>query len=306
MPAELSVAPSAPLAVPDAIDLDADALALDADALDLAPFVEAYRRDGFALIPGVASRATLAALTARAHAIMTGALDHRPFFFQHDAATGRYEDAPLGQGWVGPSPAYRKIEKLERDPVFLRWIENPLFARIARALIGPEVALYRAILMTKPARTERGPGGTVLPWHQDAGALWGLDQSPRVQLWTALDDAPLAAGCMAFAPGTHLDGLASPLGGIVPEAVHAAHPAALDPVFVPARAGDVVLLDNLVWHASALNTTPHTRRAFSVCFMDPSTRCTRKRAPRSFPRVFVPRDAPAGRPLSEPNDGHTR
>jgi hypothetical protein len=293
MPASLA-APSLP-----SPDGPLDWLAIDPDALDLAPILSAYRQDGFALIPGVASQAALTALTERAHAIMTGAVDHRPFFFQHDAATGRYEDAPLGEGWVGPSPAYRKIEKLERDPVFLRWTENALFARLARTLVGPDIALYRAILMTKPARTERGPGGTLLPWHQDAGALWGLDRSPRVQLWTALDDAPRDAGCMVFAKGTHLEGLASALGGIVPPSVHGLHPAALDPVVVPAKAGDVVLLDNLVWHASALNTTPHPRRAFSVCFMDPATRCTRKRgAPRTFPRVFAP--------VSAPSAAHTR
>jgi len=279
-----SLSPATPASDPPA---GSSWLALDPHAIDLESVLSTYRRDGFALIPRVASEAALTALTDRAQAIMMGAVDHSPFFFQHDAATGRYEDAPLGQGWVGPSPAYRKIEKLERDPVFGRWIENALFARIAHALIGPEVALYRAILMTKPARTERGPGGTTLPWHQDAGALWGLDRSPRVQLWTALDDAPLESGCMAFAKGTHLEGLASPLGGIVPPAVHASHPSALDPVCVPAHAGDVVLLDNLVWHASGLNSTAHTRRAFSVCFMDPATRCTRKRGtPRTFPRVF--------------------
>jgi len=262
-------------------------LAAGAAERDLAPVIAAYRARGFALLPGVASAAALDALRARADAIMLGEVDPRPFFYQHDAASGRYEDAPLGEGWVGPSRAYRKIEKLERDPVFLGWIENPLFAGVARALVGMDVALYRAILMTKAARGASGPGGTVLPWHQDAGALWGLDRDPRVQLWTALDDAPAEAGCLVFAPGTHHLGLASPLGGIVPPAVIAQRPEAQDPVLLPARAGDVVLIDNLVWHASGLNTTERPRRGLSVCFMDAATRCTRRRgAPRTFPRVF--------------------
>ncbi|MBL8718551.1 MAG: phytanoyl-CoA dioxygenase, partial [Myxococcales bacterium] len=34
-------------------------------------------------------------------------------FFQHDAASGRYEDLELGRGFIGPSLDYRKIEKLE-------------------------------------------------------------------------------------------------------------------------------------------------------------------------------------------------
>lgn len=255
---------------------------------DLAPYISAYRADGFALLRGVATPPALDALRARAAAIMAGDIDHTPFFFQHDAPTGRHEDAPLGEGWIGPSPAYRKIEKLERDPVFRAWLENPLFARIARELVGPDIALYRAIIMNKAPASARGPGGTTLPWHQDAGALWGLDRDPEVQLWTALDDAPVEAGCMAFAAGTHRAGLATPLGGLVPPAMAAQHPAAIDPVLVPVQAGDVVLLHNLVWHASARNATTQPRRAFSVCFMPATTRCTRRRGtPRQFPRVFV-------------------
>ena len=35
-------------------------------------------------------------------------------FFQHDSDTGRYEDLRYGEGYVGPSLDYRKLEKLER------------------------------------------------------------------------------------------------------------------------------------------------------------------------------------------------
>lgn len=255
-----------------------------ADAL--AEAISSWRRDGFALLPGAIDAATVARLRERADALMSGALDPARYFFQHDAASGRYEDAPLGEGWVGPSPAYRKIEKLERDEVFGAFIVNPLFEAIARAVIGPtDIALYRAILMNKRAAHDGVAGGTELPWHQDGGRLWGLSAEPELQLWTALDDAPLAAGGLRFARGTHHDGVATALGGAVPESLAAAR--TLDVVELPARAGDVVLIHNLVWHASGLNTTDRPRRAFSVCFMPATTRCVRTRkAPRQFPRVF--------------------
>ena len=38
------------------------------------------------------------------------------------------------KGYEGPSLNYRKIEKLEKDPLFLAWINNPLFERVARAV----------------------------------------------------------------------------------------------------------------------------------------------------------------------------
>jgi ectoine hydroxylase-related dioxygenase (phytanoyl-CoA dioxygenase family) len=56
---------------------------------------------------------------------------------------------------------------------------------------------------------------------------------------------------------------------------------------IPARAGDIVLLHNHVWHRSGANRTDAPRRGFTVCYLDAATRCTRKkRAPRTFFPVF--------------------
>lgn len=253
---------------------------------ELTTAIASYRERGFATLPGVVPEATLAGLRERAADIMAGHVDPTPFFFQGDAPSGRYQDAPLGEGrWAGAG-TYRKIEKLERDPRFMAYLQNDLFGRIARAVLGERgVSLYRAILMTKPAMVATAPGGTDLPWHQDGGQLWGLSQPPELQLWTALDDAPLAAGCMRIAVGTHHGGLASPLGGAVPPEVAAK--ATLDVAEVPARAGDLVLLHNLVWHASGLNHTASIRRAFSACLLSADNHCTRRRkTPRTFVRLF--------------------
>jgi hypothetical protein len=58
-------------------------------------------------------------------------------------------------------------------------------------------------------------------------------------------------------------------------------------VVVPALAGEVVVLDNRVWHRSGRAESGGRRRAFSACYMSGATRCLRKRrAPRSFFRVF--------------------
>jgi phytanoyl-CoA hydroxylase len=241
-----------------------------------------FADEGFARLGPVMTGDALAALRARADAIMLGEVAYPGLFFQRDTTTGRYDDLEYGKGWTGPSLNYRKIEKLEQDPLFLAWIENPLFARIARALVGDAVALYRAVLFTKAAR-----GGTVLPWHQDGGRFWGLDRDPILQIWTALDDAPPAAGCVEVLPGSHRAGLATPLGGVVPEALVKARGAEADAVALPAGAGEAVLIHNHLWHRSGVNATGAPRRAFTVCFMSAETRCLRtKRAPRRFVTVF--------------------
>ncbi len=101
---------------------------------------------------------SIASLGERVDDLMFARVRHEGLFFQHDANTGRYEDLQFGLGWQGPSACYRKIEKLERDPLFRAWIENPLFERIARAHIDGPIALYRAVLFTKAATGTRFPG----------------------------------------------------------------------------------------------------------------------------------------------------
>lgn len=234
-----------------------------------------YRREGWARLPAVATTQTLADLRERAEALCTGRLPDPGLFFQAEGETGRYEDVAKVPGWAGPDRWYRKVEKLETDDRYLAWLQNPVFARIAARVHPGAVTLYRAVLFTKAPRI-----GSDTPWHQDAGRLWGLDHDPELQLWTALDDAPAAAGGLEVVPRSHLDGLVTPLGGVIPNPDRVG-------ISVPAQAGDVVLLHNLVWHRTGPNTTEAVRRAFTVCLLPASTRCVRTRkAARSFLRVF--------------------
>src|SRR5690606_31310518 len=125
-----------------------------------------------------------------------------------------------------------------------------------------------------------------LPWHQDGGDFWGLDREPLLTVWTALDDAPLDGGCVEVLSGSHEAGLVTRNGGVVPPNHVAAADADARALALPARAGEVLLLHNHVWHRSGTSRPGHPRRALSVCYMDGETRCRRKkRAPRAFLRV---------------------
>lgn len=251
--------------------------------MDLDAIFADYRANGYARLGPVLDEVELVALRERADAIMRGEVTLPGLFFQHDAGSGRYEDLELGRGWVGPSLEYRKIEKLELDDRFLAVIRHPRVEPLVRAWIGGDVVLYRAILMTKGEG-----GGTYLPFHQDGGTFWGLDRDPDLQIWFALDDAPPEAGCVEIVPGTHRGGLATPLGGVIPDDLLAAADADARAIPVPARAGEALLIHNHVWHRSRTNTTGRPRRGFSVCYMPATTRCRRKkRAPRTFFPVFT-------------------
>lgn len=284
-----------------------------------------YREHGWARLGRLATDETLALLRARVDAIMLGEVVYDGLFFQHDAETGRYEDLTYGKGWVGPSLRYRKIEKLEKDPLFWAWMTQPTFRRIAHRVYpacflddgangergegsangetgesgvigergangessanrerGTGVTIYRAFLMNKHAG-----GGSNLPWHQDGGEFWGLDREPLLQIWTALDDAGADGGCVEVVDGSHAGGLVTKLGGVVPDNHLRAKDADARATPLPADAGDVILIHNHVWHRSGRSNTGRARRAFSACYMDGATTCTRKkRAPRQFVRVF--------------------
>ena len=258
--------------------LTAAAHDLDLDA-PLARFAE----DGFARLGVVLSAAGSAELRERAQAVMMAPEPHAGVFFQHDAPTGRYEDLRFNQGWIGPSDRYRKLERLEVLPAFLRWVENPLFERLTRRVLGGSVALYRVVLWNKAPKV-----GMAVPWHQDDGRFWGLDQPPFLQVWTALDDAPAPSGCLEVMPGSHRRGLATPEGGTVPpERLAEADPEA-HAVALPARAGESILVHNHTWHRTGRNHTDRPRRAVSISFLGGDVRCMRRRrAPRTFRRLFA-------------------
>lgn len=259
-----------------------DVLLPEAMNMDLRGALEHFAEHGYARLGRAASDEALAALRERSDDLMLGRVKYPGMFFQRDTETGRYEDLTFGNGYEGPTLNYRKIEKLEMDPLFRAWIENPLFERVARSLIEGDIAIYRAVLFNKAAT-----GGTELPWHQDGGRYWGLTMEPTLQIWTALDDAPEASGCVKVLPGSHKDGLASPLGGLLQEASLSAKDAERGAISLPAAAGEVILIHNHVWHRSSVNTTGTPRRAVTTCYMSANTKCVRKkRAPREFFRVF--------------------
>ena len=250
--------------------------------LDLKGPLALFEECGFARLGQTLDPDGVETLRQRAQSLLLNERDAAGFFYQHDSATGRYEDLEYGQGWRGASIAYRKVEKLERDCVFRAWIDNPLFERIARRTIGADARIYRAVLWNKAPH-----GGTQLPWHQDDGVFWGLDRPPSLQIWTALDDASVDAGCLEVLPGSHRAGLATADGGTIPQDLIEDACAERESTLLPARAGESILLHNHTWHRSARNHTAAPRRAISIAFLSAQTRCTRKRrAPRVFPEAF--------------------
>ena len=122
-------------------------------------------------------------------------------------------------------------------------------ARSSRRYIGEDVSIFRAMFMNKPAEK-----GTILPWHQDVGVGWGVGYNPTTTVWTAIDPAMVANGCMQVVPGSHKHGVITE--GHFPSAEQLAEyaPPGAE-IDLEAEAGEAILLNNLLLHRSGTNPT---------------------------------------------------
>lgn len=230
-----------------------------------------YERDGYLRLGKLLSDADLKALQQRIDDIMLGKakVNYDNMLMQLDSASGKYEDAGVqSTGFKGATLEYRKIQQLEFDPLFLAYMQRPVFQRICERVYGPHVpiAAMRAMFMNKPAHK-----GTLLPWHQDRWTAF--DRDPLITVWTALDPATIGNGCVQIIPGSHRAGLINPShpsGFLTPELAQKWAPKEKT-VFLELKAGEVALLHNYTLHSSDVNKTDIPRRAFSVCYMDART-----------------------------------
>ena len=240
---------------------------------------EQFMAQGYLRLGKVVDAEGLAALQSRIDAIMLGEISYEKMQFQMDGASADYDkmERPTW-GNQAPSLAYRRIMGLEQDPLFLAYMQHPVFRAITQHFIGDNVSIFRAMFMNKPAEK-----GTVLPWHQDVGEGWGLDQNPIVTVWTALDEAVVENGCMQVVPGSNNLGILNP-GHYVSEEDQQKYASVDKVIDLEAEAGEAILLHNWLMHRSGINHTGSPRRALSVAYMDATTR--KKSTGQTFPVIF--------------------
>ena len=228
-----------------------------------------YEQEGYLRLGQVATEEQFAAMQREIDDPMLGNadVDYDHIFMQKDSESGAYDDiGEEGFGFMGATLAYRKLQGLEYDPIFLEYAQHPLFEHICRRTYGADAPIncFRAMFMNKPAGR-----GTVLPWHQDRWTH--IDRDPLVTIWTALDNTSAANGCVQIIPGSHhaLVNPDHPWGFLAEEQQAAINDD--DAVDVELKAGEVMLLHNWLLHRSGVNSTDGPRRGFSVCYMDGRT-----------------------------------
>ena len=230
-----------------------------------------YVRDGYLRLGQLLDERELTTLQDRIDAIMLGEADvnYDRMLMQLDSDTGEYNDAGVqSRGHKGATLNYRKIEQLEFDPVFLEYLQRPVFNEICARTYGGHVpiAAFRSMFMNKPAGK-----GTKLPWHQDR--------------WNALDPATRENGCVRVIPDSHRFGVLNPShgSGFLTDDMASEQCRDEDAVDLVLEPGEAVLLHNWLLHGSDKNRSPQSRRALSVCYMDARTV---EQHGRTFPVIF--------------------
>lgn len=247
-----------------------------------------FHEQGYVRLGKVVPDAQVDALCRRIDDIMLGHVRYDNMLMQLCPSAGDPELSKQTKTFKGSSLKYRKIQDLEQDPLFLAYMQNPLFRDLTRKIVGEEISVFRAMFFNKPAEQ-----GVTINWHQDGAGGWGLSIPPRITVWTALDPTVIANGCLQIIPGSHKSIIPEKGDLLSPEEI-AVHAPDAKRVYLEMAQGEVVLLHNFTLHRSETNATDRPRRAFSVCYIDAATRQVSNGRP--FPKVFpeyMPVEGPA-------------
>src|SRR6516162_2980802 len=150
--------------------------------------VQAYRRDGFIVVPDVLGAETLVEVRKVIAELVAGSVNT----LEH---TDVYDLEP---GHTAEDPKVRRIKAPHKvHPIFDEIVRSPAVLDILKKLIGPGLRLHGSKLNMKSARY-----GSAVEWHQD-WAFYPHTNDDILAIGVLLDDCDLSNGPMLVVPGTH-------------------------------------------------------------------------------------------------------
>ena len=236
-----------------------------------------YATDGYLRIQGL-----LTSLGSRKLAERVKKLSDRIIRHAQDQAITGYDPDYRTNGNLARCAWTRSVvfcHNLWRDDEHIRALAcDPRLAEFVGRLIGvPALRLWHDASICKPQ------WGRPTVWHLD-GPYWSFTPPGGATLWIALDDANLSNGCLVLLPGTHreADSREFKFSGEVDD-LFDAYPEwrNREPVAVPCRAGDAILIHPMVAHASQANMTSRDRLAYSIAYMPDNSIFNGKRSSMS-------------------------
>ncbi len=167
------------------------------------------------------------------------------------------------------------------DPFWVRLISDPRLLDIAEQFIGPDIALFAAHYISKPAFD-----GKPVLWHQD-GSYWPLDPMNVVTLWLAVDDSLEENGCLRVVPGTQIMDLQemrvnTEVDNVLDSEVDPALVDESKAVSIILKSGGVSVHHPNVIHGSEANLSPLRRCGLTIRYIPTSTTITKPNWPCAF------------------------
>jgi ectoine hydroxylase-related dioxygenase (phytanoyl-CoA dioxygenase family) len=247
--------------------------------------VTRFRRDGHALVHGVASRQEIAA--------------YRPVIQQVVADVARQNDK---QGRIDDySKLFTQVTNIWRvNEAARRIVFNRRWAGIAARLLGTSsVRLYHDQALFKPAGADR------TPWHQDR-YYWPLDTDLTVTMWLPIADVTEDMGPTRFASGSQR---ATGLGDL---AISGATDRRLAEIIeergwlvesAPVAAGDATFHAGGTIHSAGANNSDRVREVLTVIYYAAGSRVAQPANDnqRVDMEVFFPGTKPGDEAKSELN-----
>jgi len=238
--------------------------------------LDAYARDGFAVLPDFVPGETCEALKARAAELAAAfqPVGAPTAFSTVDQAHARDRYFRESGGAirffveVGAPAQLNKIGHAlhDLDPVFGRFSRQPRLAALAQALGLEEPLLLQSMYLFKQPHV-----GAEVGSHQDATFL-RTDPPSVTGFWIALDDADRDNGCLIALPGAHRGPLREWFGyqdgGLVSRTVDRTPWPPVEPVALEVRRGTLIVLHGLLPHASTANRSSRPRQAYSLHVID--------------------------------------
>lgn len=238
--------------------------------------LDAYARDGFAILPDFVPIEECVALKARAAELAAGFEPvGAPTAFstadQVHASDRYFRESGGAIRFFVEAEASDQLNKIghalhDLDPLFDRFSRQPRLAALAHHLGFEAPLLLQSMYMFKQPHV-----GAEVGWHQDATFL--RTEPPSVTgFWIALDDADRDNGCLVALPGAHRGPLREWFGyqdgELVTRTLDARPWPEVEPVALEVRRGALIVLHGLLPHASTANRSPRPRQAYSLHVID--------------------------------------
>ncbi|AHF15955.1 phytanoyl-CoA dioxygenase family protein [Niabella soli] len=113
-------------------------------------------------------------------------------------------------------------------------------------------------------------GGGITPWHADQ-YYWPLETDKTITAWIPLQETPLEMGPLEFSAGSHqiIEGRDLSIGDESETFMEQRLKVTdFEHIIEPFDAGEVSFHSGWVFHRAGANTTPGTRRAMTIIYMD--------------------------------------